>query len=60
MKRKQIHFTKGKFLKNTRTDFILLIKYTNYFGSPFNTQNNFCCLLNTQTFDIRKFTHRFK
>ena len=31
----------------------------NYFGSPFNRRTNFHCLLNTQTFEIRRFYTSF-
>lgn len=32
---------KGKFLKNTHTNFALLNKYTNFLGFPKNTQTKF-------------------
>ena len=50
---------KGKFLKTKRTNFYLLIKYTNYFGFSFNTQTNLCCLLNTKKFEIHRFYTSF-
>ena len=42
---------KRKLFKVTQTHFHVLIKYTNYFGFPFNTQTNFCLPLDTQTFE---------